>query len=256
MQHSLLSKNALVTGASRGIGKATALALGAAGAHVLVHCNRGVDEARAVAAEIRDRGGRADVLVADLASVDGARILAAEVGERARRLDVLVACAGIAQTARLEDTRVEDFDRMFAVNVRAPFFLVQQLLPLMGEGSSVVMVSSLGARSAVGEIPAYAATKGALDTLVLHFAQALGGRGIRVNGLAPGGGGHRDVQLRAQRRGAGLRARHPGPEARRTARGHCRCRAVPGLRCVALDHRRHPQRRRWHQALTASHLRG
>lgn len=186
MQHSLLSKNALVTGASRGIGKATALALGAAGAHVLVHCNRGVEEARAVAAEIRDRGGRADVLVADLASVDGPRILAAEVGERVRRLDVLVACAGIAQTARLEDTCVEDFDRLFAVNVRAPFFLVQQLLPLMGEGSSVVMVSSLGARSAVGEIPAYAATKGALDTLVLHFAQALGGRGIRVNGLAPG----------------------------------------------------------------------
>lgn len=186
MQHSLLSKTALVTGASRGIGKATALALGAAGAHVLVHCNRGVEEAHAVAAEIRDRGGRADVLVADLASVDGPRILAAEVGEQARRLDVLVACAGIAQTARLEDTRVEDFDRLFAVNVRAPFFLVQQLLPLMGEGSSVVMVSSLGARSAVGEIPAYAATKGALDTLVLHFAQALGGRGIRVNGLAPG----------------------------------------------------------------------
>ena len=186
MQHSLLSKNALVTGASRGIGKATALALGAAGAHVLVHCNRGGEEAHAVAAEIRDRGGRADVLVADLASVDGPRILAAEVGERVRRLDVLVACAGIAQTARLEDTRVEDFDRLFAVNVRAPFFLVQQLLPLMGEGSSVVMVSSLGARSAVGEIPAYAATKGALDPLVLHFAQALGGRGIRVNGLAPG----------------------------------------------------------------------
>lgn len=186
MQHSLLSKNALVTGASRGIGKATALALGAAGAHVLVHCNRGVEEARAVAAEIRDRGGRADVLVADLASVDGPRILAAEVGERVRRLDVLVACAGIAQTAKLEDTRIEDFDRLFAVNVRAPFFLVQKLLPLMGEGSSVVMVSSLGARSAVGEIPAYAATKGALDTLVLHFAQALGGRGIRVNGLAPG----------------------------------------------------------------------
>ena len=136
--------------------------------------------------EIRDRGGRADVLVADLASADGPRILAAEVGERVRRLDVLVASAGIAQTAKLEDTRIEDFDRLFAVNVRAPFFLVQQLLPLLGEGSSLVMISSLGARSAVGDIPAYAATKGALDTLVLHFAQALGGRGIRVNGLAPG----------------------------------------------------------------------
>lgn len=186
MQHSLLSKNALVTGASRGIGKATALALGAAGAYVLVHCNRGLDEARGVVTEIRDRGGRADVLVADLASAEGPRILAAEVGERVRRLDVLVASAGIAQTAKLEYTRIEDFDRLFAVNVRAPFFLVQQLLPLLGEGSSLVMISSLGARSAVGDIPAYAATKGALDTLVLHFAQALGGRGIRVNGLAPG----------------------------------------------------------------------
>ncbi|GAC1032134.1 SDR family oxidoreductase [Pseudomonas sp. No.21] len=186
MQHSLLSKNALVTGASRGIGKATALALGAAGAYVLVHCNRGLDEAQGVVTEIRDRGGRADVLVADLASAEGPRILAAEVGERVRRLDVLVASAGIAQTATLEDTRIEDFDRLFAVNVRAPFFLVQQLLPLLGEGSSLVLISSLGARSAVGDIPAYAATKGALDTLVLHFAQALGGRGIRVNGLAPG----------------------------------------------------------------------
>ncbi|BCD86734.1 short-chain dehydrogenase [Pseudomonas solani] len=186
MQPSLLSKNALVTGASRGIGKATALALGAAGAYVLVHCNRGVNEAHGVVTEIRDRGGRADVLVADLASAEGPRILAAEVGERVRRLDVLVASAGIAQTATLEETRIEDFDRLFAVNVRAPFFLVQQLLPLLGEGSSLVLISSLGARSAVGDIPAYAATKGALDTLVLHFAQALGGRGIRVNGLAPG----------------------------------------------------------------------
>jgi len=75
---------------------------------------------------------------------------------------------------------------MFAVNVRAPFFLVQQLLPLMGEGSSIVMTSSLAARAAVGQLPAYSATKGAIDTLVKHFAALLGSRGIRVNAVAPG----------------------------------------------------------------------
>src|SRR6201999_1108572 len=73
-----------------------------------------------------------------------------------------------------------------AVNVRAPYFLVQQLLPILAEGSSVILLSSLGARAAVGTLSAYAATKGAVDTLVKYFAQALGPRGIRVNAVAPG----------------------------------------------------------------------
>jgi 3-oxoacyl-[acyl-carrier protein] reductase len=72
------------------------------------------------------------------------------------------------------------------VNVRAPYFLVQQLLPVLGEGSSIVLLSSLGAHAAVGVLPAYSATKGAVDTLVKHFASALGERGIRVNAVAPG----------------------------------------------------------------------
>jgi len=75
---------------------------------------------------------------------------------------------------------------MFAVNVRAPYFLVQQLLPILGKGSSVVLVSSLAAHASVGALSAYAATKGAIDTLVKHFASALGERGIRVNAVAPG----------------------------------------------------------------------
>ena len=76
--------------------------------------------------------------------------------------------------------------RLFAVNVRAPFFLVQQLLPILSKGSSIVLVASLAARGVVGTIPAYAATKGAIDTLVKHFASLLGARGIRVNAVAPG----------------------------------------------------------------------
>ena len=92
----------------------------------------------------------------------------------------------LSTLASIEDTTVNDFDELFAVNVRAPFFLVQQLLPFMDEGSSIVLISSLAAHAAFGTIAAYAASKGALDTLVRHFAFALGTRGIRVNAVAPG----------------------------------------------------------------------
>jgi 3-oxoacyl-[acyl-carrier protein] reductase len=183
----LLGKTALVTGASRGIGRASALALAAAGAQVLVHYGHGANEAEAVAAEIRKAGGRADIVAADLATADGPHKLAEQaraiIGER---LDILIANAGVSKAATIEETTVEDFDNLFAVNVRAPFFLVQQLLPIMSSGSSIVLVSSLAAHAAVGTLPAYAATKGATDTLVKHFAAALGERGIRVNAVAPG----------------------------------------------------------------------
>ncbi len=144
-------------------------------------------EAAAVVAEIRNAGGRADVVAADLAAPDGPHKLASQVrtiiGDR---LDILVANAGVAKAATIEDTTVEDFDKLFAVNVRAPFFLLQQLLPILGSGSSVILLSSLAAHASVGSLPAYAATKGAVDTLVKHFAAALGARGIRVNAVAPG----------------------------------------------------------------------
>jgi NAD(P)-dependent dehydrogenase (short-subunit alcohol dehydrogenase family) len=183
----LSGKTALVTGASRGMGRASALALATAGAQVLVHYGRGANEAEAVVAEIRKTGGRADAIAADLAAADGAHKLAKQaraiVGDR---LDILVANAGISKAATIEETTVEDFDKLFAVNVRAPFFLVQQLLPIMSKGSSIVFLSSLGAHAVVGTIPAYAATKGAIDTLVKHFASMLGARGIRVNAVAPG----------------------------------------------------------------------
>lgn len=183
----LTGKTALVTGASRGIGRATALTLGVAGAQVLVHYGSGEKEATAVVNEIRRAGGRAETIAADLRTPDGPHQLA----ERVRaiiggRLDVLVANAGIAKAASIEDTTVEDFDALFAVNVRAPFFLVQQLLPALCKGSSIVLLSSLAAHASVGTLSAYAATKGAVDTLVKHWAAALGTRGIRVNAVAPG----------------------------------------------------------------------
>jgi len=184
---SLSGKTALVTGASRGIGRATALALASAGAQVLVHYSSGESEAAEVVETIRRAGGKAEKIGADLRAPDGPHHLAAKV--RAiigGRLDVLVANAGISKAAPLEDMTVEDFDALFAVNVRAPFFLMQQLLPALCQGSSVVLLSSLAAHAAVGTLSAYSATKGAIDTLVIHWAKALGPRGIRVNAVAPG----------------------------------------------------------------------
>jgi NAD(P)-dependent dehydrogenase (short-subunit alcohol dehydrogenase family) len=183
----LAGKTALVTGASRGIGRASALALAQAGAHVLIHYGRGEQEAEAVVQEIHKAGGRADKIAADLRLPNGPHDLAKRVREIVgERLDILVANAGVAKSATIEATTIEDFDNLFAVNVRAPFFLVQQLLPALVSGSSIVFVSSLAARASVGTLPAYAATKGAVDTLVKHFAVLLGERGIRVNAVAPG----------------------------------------------------------------------
>jgi NAD(P)-dependent dehydrogenase (short-subunit alcohol dehydrogenase family) len=108
-------------------------------------------------------------------------------------LDALVLNAGISKAARIADYTVEDFDNLFATNVRGPFFLVQQLLPLLREGASIAVISSVGAREVVGKpalenpsLLAYSSTKGALETLVKNWAAILGPSGIRVNAIAPG----------------------------------------------------------------------
>ena len=187
-------KTALVTGASRGIGRAIALALAETGAHVLVHYGRSAQEAESLVSEIQTKGGSANALSADLGTPNGAPLLARQVlsivGDR---LDVLVLNAGISKSARIADYAVEDFDNLFVTNVRSPFFLVQQLLPVLGEGSNIVVISSIGAHAVAGKpdlgnpsILAYASTKGALETLVKHWAAILGPHGIRVNAVAPG----------------------------------------------------------------------
>jgi len=190
----LQNKTALVTGASRGIGRATAVALAEGGAHVLVHYVHSAQEAESLVAEIQTKGGRATAASVDLGTPDGAALLAKQVRSIVGdRLDVLVLNAGISKAARIADYTVEDFDNLFATNVRGPFLLVQQLLPVLGEGSNIIVISSVGARSVVGKpalentsILAYASTKGALETLVKNWATMLGPHGIRVNAVAPG----------------------------------------------------------------------
>jgi 3-oxoacyl-[acyl-carrier protein] reductase len=190
----LQNKTALVTGASRGIGRATAAALADAGARLLVHYGRSVQGADSVVSAIRSKGGQADAIGADLGTPEGATRLADQVRSIVGRLDIFVSNAGISKAAAMEDHTIEDFDRLFATNVRSPFFLVKELLPILGEGSNIILVSSLVAHAVPGNpgmhgapsLPAYAATKGAIDTLVRHWAAILGPRGIRVNSVAPG----------------------------------------------------------------------
>ncbi|MGC1906249.1 MAG: SDR family NAD(P)-dependent oxidoreductase [Candidatus Acidiferrum sp.] len=193
--NTIQGKTALVTGASRGIGRATALALADAGARVLVHYRSASEEANAVVTDIRDAGGRAHALRADLATADGPAVLAQSARELLDgRLDILVLNAGISKAASVEKQTMGDFDNLFSTNIRSPFFLVQELLPLLGEGSNIILVSALVARTVPGNpgqqgtpcLPAYAASKGALETLAKHLAANLGPRGIRVNAVAPG----------------------------------------------------------------------
>jgi 3-oxoacyl-[acyl-carrier protein] reductase len=190
----LQNKTTLVTGASRGIGRATALAFARAGARVLAHYGRSVRDADSLISTIRSNGGIADGIAADLATPDGAKELAMKVRTLVgQRLDVLVSNAGISKAMTIKDHTVEIFDYLYATNVRGPFFLVQELIPILGEGSSVIVLSSRAARNVVGNpgldnpsILAYASTKGAIETLVKHWAAILGPRGIRVNAIAPG----------------------------------------------------------------------
>jgi 3-oxoacyl-[acyl-carrier protein] reductase len=187
------NKTVLVTGASRGIGRATALALAETGAQVLVHYGRSAQEAESLVSEIQTKGGSANAISTDLGIPSGAEQLAKQVRSIVDRLDVLVLNAGISKAARIADYTVEDFDSLFTTNVRSPFFLVQQLLPVLGEGSNIIVISSIGAHAVVGKpglenpsLLAYASTKGALETLVKNWASILGPKGIRVNAVAPG----------------------------------------------------------------------
>jgi NAD(P)-dependent dehydrogenase (short-subunit alcohol dehydrogenase family) len=170
------------------------LALADAGARLLVHYGRSSQAAQAVVAEIQSKGGGAVAVAGDLEAADGAMRLAEEVRSIVNdRLDVLVLNAGVSKALKIAEYMVEDFDRLYATNLRAPFFLMQQLLPALKEGSNVVVITSMSAWTVVGRpelenasILAYASTKAGLEMLVKNWAVMLGTKGIRVNAVAPG----------------------------------------------------------------------
>lgn len=189
---SLAGKTALVTGGSRGIGRAIALALGRRGAHVAVHYNAAREAADEVVSLIRDAGGRAWTLQADLASSDAAEILAGALRHTLQQhtgadaLDILVNNAGVGLRARLADVKPDDFDRVLQVNLKTPFFLIQHCLPFLRDGGRIINISSMGTRAAYPEMSVYAPAKAGLEALTLLLASDLGARGITVNAVLPG----------------------------------------------------------------------
>ncbi|MCX5214390.1 SDR family oxidoreductase [Kitasatospora sp. NBC_00240] len=189
----LTGRTALVTGGSRGIGRSIAQRLAADGALVAVHYGSNEPAAKETVAGIEAAGGRAFAVGAELGVPGDAAALWAAFDEGLERhggagpgLDILVNNAGITLPRQIADVTEEDYDRVFAVNVRAPFFLIQQGLERLRDGGRIINVSSGATRIAFPRTIAYSMTKGALDTLTLTLAQALGARGITVNTVAPG----------------------------------------------------------------------
>ncbi|MBW8754044.1 MAG: SDR family oxidoreductase [Sphingomonadales bacterium] len=179
-------RTALVTGASQGIGAATAKALAADGYHVIVHYGTQREKAEAVAASIRESGGSADVVGADLAGHAAPMRLTEEVTRLCGgELHALILNAAIMSSSDIADCSPETFDRIYAINLRAPFFILQGLIPALVEGASVVFVSSLTARRAIGNVAAYGSMKYAVEALVRRAAAELGPRWVRVNAVAP-----------------------------------------------------------------------
>ncbi|MFC5406531.1 SDR family oxidoreductase [Cohnella soli] len=183
---------AVVTGGSRGIGRAIALRLAAEGALVAVHYGSRQDAAAETVAAIEASGGKAFAVGAELDSLDGVERLLQFLDDElirrtgTNRFDILVNNAGIGTSSSFEATSEEEFDRLFAVNVKAPFFLVQQSLERLRDGGRIVNISSGVTRIAYPHLMTYNLTKGAINTFTLHLAQLLGPRGITVNAVMPG----------------------------------------------------------------------
>lgn len=183
---------AVVTGASRGIGHAVALRLAQAGTTVVVHYGTNRAAADEIVGRIERNGGASFAVQADMGNVADITRLCNNLKEELTRrygeprFDILVNNAGIATRVPLEETSEEQFDRLFNVNVKGPFFMVQRALPLLRDGGRIINISSVVARVAFPEVAAYSMTKGALNTMTLLLAAQLGPRGITVNSVAPG----------------------------------------------------------------------
>ena len=186
MAHGLGGKVALVTGAARGIGRAIALRLAQDGAAVVVNYSGSVKQAEETVAEIEKAGGKAVAVLADVSRVADVKRLFDAAVERYGRIDILVNNAGVMFTKPVAEVGEEEFDRLFAVNVKGTFFCCQEAARRMADGGRVVNFSSSTTALMLPGYAAYVATKGAVEQLSHVLAKELGPKGITVNVVSPG----------------------------------------------------------------------
>jgi NAD(P)-dependent dehydrogenase (short-subunit alcohol dehydrogenase family) len=188
----LQGKIAVITGASRGIGRAIALRLAQDGALVVVNYHKNGEAAAAVVHQIEAMDGEACAVPGDVGSAEGIRSLFqsldAELSQRrgGNQFDILVNNAGIGTQGTVESTSEEVFDRLFAVNVKGPFFVSQQAVSRLRDGGRIINLSSALSRHPYPRMAAYSMGKAAINQLTVILAAQLGGRGITVNAIAPG----------------------------------------------------------------------
>lgn len=181
-----MTKTALVTGASRGIGRAIARRLAADGATVAVHHGGNEAAAKETVTMIEDAGGRAFAVCARFGEAGAVERLAEAVTSAFGGLDILVGNAGISSHSTIGQLTEDELDRLLTVNVKTPMLLIQRLLPALNNGGRIVTIGSMASRIAVQSQIAYTVSKAAVEALAPTLANELGHRGITVNTVAPG----------------------------------------------------------------------
>ena len=182
----LSNKVVLVTGASRGIGAAVAKRLASEGAKVIINYAGGRDVAEQTVQSIRDNGGEALALQADVSKAGEVSAMFDAAIAHYGRIDVLINNAGIMITKLLKDTTDDDFTRQFEVNVRGTFNTLREAATKLANGGSIINFSSTTTRVMMPTYSTYVATKGAVEQLTRVFAKEIGARGINVNAVLPG----------------------------------------------------------------------
>ena len=179
-------KVAIVTGASRGIGSAIAERLAQDGAMVIVNYSTSVENAKEVVAGIEAKGGRAVAVQSDMSNIIEVKRLIGDTMKRFGRLDILVNNAGMFMYKPLVETTEEEFDRMFALNTKGPYFALQEAARIIQEGGRIVNISTDGTHMGFAGATAYLGSKGALEQFTKGLAYELAPKGITVNTVSPG----------------------------------------------------------------------
>ena len=182
----LTGKVAIVTGASNGIGRAIAERLAQDGAMVVVNYGKSVDRAKAVVAEIESKGGKAVAIHADMSKLSDVHRLVKDTMKKFGRLDILINNAGMFITKALVETTEEEFDRIFALNAKGPYFAMQEAAKVITDSGHIVNISTDGTHLGFPGVTAYVGSKGALEQFTKGLAHELAPRGVTVNTVSPG----------------------------------------------------------------------